>query len=239
MKRLFIIALLASSIVPTKAAEIDLSKPSSKLRRFMGDVIFVVEAGDRERHSKRLRPKIQATFQCTAAERKLVETKLAAFNELTGLEVTSVEKPGESAAAIAPVETTDDNTAKVTFYFGESAALVDIAKKVSPQVTLNQGSNYWTWWDEKRMIKSAVVFICRDKLAGNEMEARLVEMLLGVYGLPARSGETDDSCLSDRTHEFTSLQPIDKAVLKFYYKAVPADTKPAELDKIFREQWGK
>ena len=239
MKQLFLIALLALSIIPTRAAEIDLSKPSSKLRCFLGDVIFVVEAGDRERHSKRLRPKIQATYQSTPAEQKIVEAKLSDFNDLAGLEVTAAGKPEESAASVAPVETSDENTAKITFYFGESAALADIAKNVSPQVSLDRGYSYWTWWDDKRIITRAVVYICRDKVAGKVMEARLVELLLGVYGLPAKSGETDDSCLAEKTHEFTSLQPVDKAVLKFYYKSVPADTKPAELDKIFREQWGK
>jgi hypothetical protein len=49
---LFLSLLIAAA--PVSAREIELEKPSSKLRRFANDVIFRVEAGDRKRYSKQL-----------------------------------------------------------------------------------------------------------------------------------------------------------------------------------------
>jgi hypothetical protein len=70
-----------------------------------------------------------------------------------------------------------------------------------------------------------------------ELEDKFIEHLLGVFGLSSRSREFEESCLSSKEQVMTSLQPVDKAVLAFYYRAVPSGTKPRELEKLFREKW--
>jgi hypothetical protein len=104
---------------------------------------------------------------------------------------------------------------------------------------LERGFTYWTWWDDKKVISRAVIFIATDDLSGAALEDRFIEQLLGVFGLPARSKEFDESCLSAKEQVLTNLQPVDKAILQFYYRAVPAGTRPRDVDEIFREKWSK
>lgn len=219
-------AIIYCSAGVSGAAETDISKPSSKLRRFVSDVIFEVAAGDREKYSKRLPGSITVNYHCLPAERQLVESHLEEFLSASGVKVESPPQAGSPSASIA-------------IYFGDKASLTTIAKSIDRQISIDDGFTYWTWWGEDRTISRGVVFICTDKLAGKELEDRLTEQLLGIFGLPARSSEFDETCLSSKESVFTSLQPLDKATLKFIYQSVPPGTKPREFDTIFREKWEK
>lgn len=206
--------------------EMDLEKPSSELRRFISDVIYEVEAGDREKYSKRLPESILLEFHGNPALKLIAEKHLSELCELTG--VKSVENPASG-----------QTVARIGIYFGSQDDLTKVAIGLDRQITLARGFTYWKWWDDKKLINRAVVFIATDKLTGPALEDRLIEQLLAVFGLPSRSKEIDESCLSTREQVMTNLQPLDKAILRFYYRAVPAGTKPREFDKIFREQWNK
>lgn len=202
--------------------EIELEKPSPKLRRFANDVIFEVEAGDREKFSKRLPAAIAVEFHGKPEPRPIAEKHLKELCEITG--VTNMDGPG---------------AAKIGIYFGTQEELAGIAKGMERKITLERGYTYWKWWDEGDTINRAVVFIATDKLSGAALEDRLLEQLLSVFGLPARSKEFDESCLSAEDQVLTSLQPVDKALLGFYYRAVPPGTTPGEFDDIFREKWSE
>jgi hypothetical protein len=214
------------TVLPSSGGEIDLEKPSSKLRRFTSDVIFVVEAGDRERYSKRLPEFISVHFHGQPGLKPIVEKHLSDFCHITG-----VKKMEEGAH--------NQTAAKIDFHFGPQAELAKKAKDMERKITLERGITYWTWWDDKNTINRSVILIATDKLAGAALEDKLIEQLLGVFGLPARSKEFDQSCLSSKEQVLTSLQPLDKAILGFYYRAVPAGTRPQEVDTIFRDQWSK
>jgi len=215
---------LLFAAAPVPAREIDLEKPTSKLRRFASDAIFVVEAGDREKYSKRLPESVVVEFFGEAAPRPVAEKHLAEFFQVTG--VRKVDTPE-----------TGPDTAKIGFYFGPQADLVKTAKDLERKIIMDRGYTYWIWWDGERTITRAVVLVATDRLNGAALEDRLIEQLLGVFGLPARSNEIEESCLSADERVLTSLQPVDKALLSFYYRAVPAGTRPRDFDKIFREEW--
>jgi len=223
---LLILASLLVVATPSLSREIDLEKPSSKLRRFASDVIFEVEAGDREKYSKRLPEAVIVTFHGQPQPKATAEKHLADFLDLTGTK--KIDKAVEGT-----------KSATIEIYFGSQAELAKAAEEIDRQITLERGYTYWTWWDEEKTINRAVVFVATDKLSGLALEDRLIEQLFGVFGLPARSNEFDESCLSSEEKVLTTLQPIDKALLTFYYRAVPAGTKPRDFDKIFRDQWKK
>lgn len=204
--------------------EVELEKPTPKLRRFANDVIFEVEAGDREKFSKRLPATISVEFHGKPEPRPVADKHLKELCEITG--VTKIDYPGATRGA-----------AKIGIYFGTQEELADIAKGMERKITLERGYSYWKWWDEGDTIHRAVVFIATDKLSGAALEDRLLEQLLSVFGLPSRSKEFDESCLSAKDQVLTSLQPVDKALLGFYYRTVPAGTTPGEFDDIFREKW--
>jgi len=212
------------AVTATNGCEIELEKPSAKLRRFANDVIFEVEAGDREKYSKRLPAAIAVEFHGKPEPRPMAEKHLKELCEITG--ITKIDGPGAVPGA-----------AKIGIYFGTQEELAGIAKGMERKITLKRGYTYWKWWDEGDTIERAVVFIATDKLSGAALEDRLLEQLLSIFGLPARSREFDESCLSAKDQVLTSLQPIDKALLSFYYRAVPAGTTPGEFDDIFREEW--
>lgn len=220
------LATLLVVATPTLSQEVDLEKPSSKLRRFASDVIFEVEAGDREKYSKRLPEAVIVTYYGQPQLRPTAEKHLAEFLKLTGTKRIDKAVEGTKSATIG-------------IYFGSHDELKKAAQEIDRQITLQRGYTYWTWWDEDRMINRAVVFIATDKLSGLALEDRLIEQFFGVFGLPARSNEFHESCLSSEEKILTTLQPIDKALLSFYYRAVPAGTRPRDFDKIFREKWAK
>ncbi len=203
--------------------EVDLTKPSSNLRRFVSDVVFVAKAGNREKYSKRL-PKI-TTFNVhgNPESKKLVSKHLSEIAIAAGVELREVSV---------------NENAIIEFYFGPEAELTKQAKDINVAIDLRFGSAYRVWFDANRVANQGVVFFATDMLEGPALEDRLIVMILGVFGLPSNSDEVAPSCLSEDEEEvFTKLQPVDRAVLEFYYRAVPAGTKPRELDKIFREQW--
>ena len=227
MKIQTIIALLTlSSCAFISAREIELDKPSSKLRRFASDVIYEVESGDREKYSKRLPKHVIMDWHCTPKQQQLVQKHLDELFRCTGV---SANRP------IGPL----DQPAKISIYFGLQDELAKVAKKMDRQIDLERGYSYWTWWNDKRVIIRAVIFIATDRIAGANLEDRLIEQFLGVFGLPAKSDEFDESCMSSEEPVFTSLQPVDKALLEFYYRAIPAGTKPRDFDKVFKADWIK
>lgn len=222
-------ALLVMALLPFSSSsgrELDLEKPSSKLRRFASDVIFTVEAGDREKISKRLPKSIIAQIHGQPGQIAIAERHLKELCKITGV---------ERIEAAAP----DKIPLKIDLYFGPKAELVSVAGGMDSKITLDRGSTFWTWWDENGVIDRAAVFIATDKLSGAALEDRLIEQLFGAFGLPGRSKEFDESCLSLKEQVLTSLQPLDKAMLEFYYRAVPAGSGPRDVDTFFREEWSR
>lgn len=223
LRQLLFLSLICT---PLSGREIDLDKPSSKLRRFANDVIFEVEAGDREKYSKRLSETLTVEFFGQPAEVALTEKHLTDFLLATGVKKIDKAVDGQRSA-------------KISIYFGTQAELSKTAEKLSDKINLSRGYSYWTWWDKDRTINKAVIMLATDKISGEALEDRLIEMLLGVFGFAARSNEIDESCLTSKDAVFTTLQPVDKALLKFYYREVPAGTKPRDFDKLFRDKWKK
>lgn len=224
--RKLLVAFLVSSFLAVSSSsgrEIDLEKPSPKLRRFVSDIIFMVEIGDREKYSKRL-PESIIVPHGEAGPKAVTEKHLTEFCKITGVKRLEETSSEESAA-------------KIDIYFGIQSELVKVANEMERKITVERGSAYWTWWDEQNTIDRAAVFISTDKLQGAALEDKLIEQLMGVFGLPARSKEFDESCVASKEQVLTSLQPLDKALLEFYYRAVPVGTKPQEVDKIFLEKW--
>lgn len=219
-----ILLFLSVAATPIQAREIDLEKPSSQLRRFVSDVIFEVEAGDREKYSKRLPEHVAVEFFGQAGPKPVAEKHLSEFFQISG--VKRIDKPVEG-----------QRSAKIEIYFGSQDELSKTAKELDGQITLARGFTYWTWWDEDKTINRAVVLVATDKVSGPALEDRLIEQFFGVFGIPARSKEFDESCLSSEDAVLTNLQPVDKALLEFYYRAVPPGTKPRNFDKLFREEW--
>ena len=212
------------------ARDLKFDKYSSKLRRFVSDVVFVVDHGDREKYAKRLPAKISVTYHATPAEKQLAGKKLAQFLDATSVEIVDGSDSKSEGETVADIQ----------IYFGETTALQKEASKHGDQIQVGNGYVFWTWWDDDRVIEKAVVFIGTDRLSGKNLEDRLIEQLFGVFGLPSKSGEADNSCMTDDDNAvFTELQPLDLALLKFYYTHIPAGTKPAEAAEIVREKWGK
>ncbi|MEY4482598.1 MAG: hypothetical protein RL693_50, partial [Verrucomicrobiota bacterium] len=156
--------------------EIDLDKPSPKLRRFASDCIYVVELGNQERYSKRLTEAIAIEFHGQQAPKPIAEKHLAEFIQLTGLKIVDKQLPAEVIT-------------KIDFYFSTQADLAKAAKDIDREINVGRGYAYWTWWNPDKKINRAVVMIATDKLSGPALEDRLIEQLLGVFGLPARSDE--------------------------------------------------
>ena len=222
MKRIFLPALVVL-VANASARDFDFSKYSTKVRNFISDVAFEVEAGDREKYSKRLAPAIDLTVHGDVVQKTMVEAKIAPFLAASGV----------TSNGPAP----DGTRAKIDVYFGDSGTLTPVAAGISKDISLDLGATYWTWWTDGRVINRAVIFICTDKIAANRIEDKVVEKLLAVFGFPSTSRESDQSCLAASDPNFVTLQPLDVALIKFYYKEVPAGTKPSELDKIVREKW--
>jgi len=220
-------ALLLAGGGVSDAREFDFSKYSTKLRNFISDTVFGVEAGDREKQSKRLPGSVTLTVHGDAAAKAMVEAKLAMFLAATGIQTDAFAAGGGGKHA------------RIDVHIGDSGKLIPAAAAISKDISLDRGDTYWVWWDEERFVTDALIFICTDKVAAGRMEDKVVENLFRVFGFPSNSKDTDASCLSESDPNFTTLQPIDQAVLKFYYKEVPAGTKPAALDKIVREKWPK
>lgn len=221
-----IIAGILSLCCNLQARDIDPKKYSSKLTRFIVDVVFEVEAGNRERHSKRLPSHLKITYHCNPVQKKLCETKLAQFLNASGVSTEGTAKNSEP-------------TATLDIYFGETKDLYKAARKHENEIMLNRGYTYWKWWDTDRRITKALVFICTDKIAGKKLEDKLIEQLFGVFGLPSKSKEAEKTCVGINDSIFTELQPLDLAVIKFCYQNIPAGSTPSEVKKIVREKWPK
>lgn len=225
-KLLIVFVSLFFGVSASSGREIDLEKPSPKLKRFLSDLIYVVEAGDRERFSKRLPESIIVNFNGQAAPKAVAEKHLTEFCRVTGVKRVEEASSGES-------------TAKIEIYFDTKAELAKVAKETEKKISMDRGATYWIWWNGKNVINRATVFIATDKFSGAALEDKFIEQMMGVFGLPSRSKEFDESCLSSKEQVLTSLQPLDKAILEFYYRAIPAGTKPQDVDKIFLDKWSE
>lgn len=225
-KSLILPVLTLFTITFATAREIDLKKPSPKLKRFLSDLIYVVELGDREKISKRLPEAIAISIHGQAGHKTVAEKHLNEFCKVTG-----VKKADDVFS--------EESVAKIDIHFGPEAELVKLAKEMDNKITLDRGVTYWTWWNGKNIIDRATIFVATDKFSGAALEDKLIEQMMGVFGLPAKSKEYEESCMSSKEQVMTSLQPLDKAVLEFYYREIPAGTKPQDVDKIFTEKWAE
>lgn len=218
------LTFLAFTNLTSIAKDLDPAKYSSGLRRFIGDVVYEVEAGDRDKYFKRLPANLKLNHHCDAAHQQLCDTRLKPFLEATSV---SIESPADSSAPVATLDV----------YFGDSKSMETKAAEISKEITTTRGFTYWKWWDTNNVTTRAVIMICTDRFNGPELEDKLIEQLLGVFGLPSTSNAADNSCMAEHEKTFTALQPLDQAVLKFLYTHVPAGTRPADLNKLVREAW--
>lgn len=223
-----ILSILIFSCLLSQARELDFSKYSSKLRRFIGDVTYRVDAGDRDKKLLKLPKHVKFHFDCNAAEQKIIEVKVAEFINVTGV---TTEQPADKKTPVA----------NIYFFFGNTEPLAKKASSISKKINLQAGSTYWKYWNHTTYeITKSYIFIDTQKLTNKaELEDRLIEQLCSVWGIPSKSDVTETSCMSEDEAVFVSLQPIDKAVLKFLYEKVPAGSRPSELNKIVRTSWGK
>lgn len=228
MKHTFtIIALtLVFSTLVASAREISPEKYSSKLRSFITDVVYEVEAGDRDKKFKRMAPYLQVTIHGDQNAGAAFNSKLKEFLDATGV---SSEKPQGGSAVVCDLQV----------YFGTTADIKTKAADIDKQIGFKDGATYWKWWDGSDTVDRAVIFVSTDEFKGPALNDRLVELLLGVFGLPSQSKRADNSCLSMKDEIKPSLQPLDIAVLKFLYTSVPAGTRPSALKKLVRENWPK
>jgi len=205
------------------AGELDIDKASSKIRRFCSDVIYSVGVGDTRRLSFRMPEKIGVKIVSDQGFEGGIRKHLDKFCVTTG--VTIIDKAG-------------DGDTILSVYHLPKEKLVDIAKELSREITIDRGFSYWVWWEDgDRSVSKAVIFLASDSLAGKNLEDKLIEQLLGVFGLPSLSDEFDESCMAMNETLLVELQPIDLRLLEFFYKNIPAGTRPREFDAIFREKW--
>lgn len=222
--QLLLPALIAFTALSAPAKDLDPAKYSSSLRRFIADVVYEVEAGDRDKYFKRLPANLKPTFHGDAAQKQCCDTALKSLLEATSV---SIDPP---ASTSAPVATLD-------IYFGDSAAMLKTATAISKQISTDKGATYWKWWDDNHVTTRAVILICTDRFKGPELEDKLTENLLAVFGLPSQSKVADNTCMKEGKKKFITLQPLDIAVLEFLYTQVPAGTRPSDLNKLVREKW--
>jgi len=218
------------------ARDIDHSKYSMPLRSFIEEVVYQVQAGDIDKEFKKLRPSVTLSVYGAPKYVDIVNTKLKDFLAVTGVKVVEKVTPAKSSE----VKSKQKETSNIKVYINTTIANRLKAAEINKQIQFSNEATHWKWWDKRTsFINNAVIFISTDKYKDKELEDVLVEKMLGVFGLPAQSGRADNSCLSEKEGIYPSLQPLDKAVLKFLYESVPAGTKPHELRKIIREKWPK
>lgn len=222
-----ILALVHSLFTSTlNAREVDPAKYSSRLSSFIADVVYEVEAGDRDKKFKKLAPHLKLQINGDKDSETIFNAKLKEFLAVTG--VTN-EKPEGS---LTP-------TCDLRVYFGSTASIREKAAEIDKKIMFKDGATYWKWWDDNHTVIGAAIFISTDEFKGEKLEDRLVEILLGVFGLPSQSKSADNSCLSMEEDIKTSLQPLDIEVMKFLYQSVPAGARPSELKKLIRDKWDK
>jgi hypothetical protein len=221
---LFNIILHLCFIVPLEAQVLDIDKQSAKMRRFVSDVVYVVKDGNKERYSKRLADNVIVKFHGSPEHKAITEKHLNEFFQITNLKRLDEEDPNLIFS-------------KIDIYLGNHLGLVDTAKKIDREIRMDSGSYAKMWWVDRKVSKS-FIFISTDKFRGDKFEDELLGRLLCVFGLPSESDEYEQSLLSNKPYTFTSLQPIDRALLEFYYRFVPAGTRSNDLSKIFKTSWG-
>ena len=207
-------------VTPGFSREEDFSKPSTKLKRFIEDVVYVVEAGDKESCSKRW----------LVAPRLVVNSSDIGLKEFVERSYTDICKEAKLGA---PGEQS------LTVSIGDSKELNALASQYEKKISLQSGHCYWIRWNEDRSIKDAVVFLCVDRVAGMAAQDVLLEDLLGSFGFPAKSREFDKTCLSMKPSLMGSLSPLDRKMISFYYTHVPPGTRKVDFRKRFDENWGK
>ncbi len=228
MKHILTITTLAISIVvgTANARDVDPSKYSTSLRTFITDVVYEVEAGDRDKKFKKLAPHLQIKMHGDKNGEVIFNTKLKQFLAATG--VTTEKPQGESGI-----------TCDLQVYFGSTADIKAKAADIDKEISFKDGATYWKWWDGTHTVNRVVIFVSTDEFKGEALEDRIVELLLAVFGLPSQSKRADNSCLSTDDKIKPSLQHLDIAVLNFLYQSVPAGTSPTELKNLIRGKWPK
>lgn len=219
MKTQILICLLGP-FAAAFSCEIDYDKPTAKLKRFVEDVTYVVESGDKESYSKRwlFAPKVSVSSSDPVLK-TYAETSVAAI-----CKDAKLETPG---------------TLPLTVYIGPSKDLLAIAAARDRKIELQSGHGYWIWWNDDRSIRDAVVFLCTDKLSGNKAQDALLTDLLGAFGLVSKSREFDETALSAKDGIFTSPSALDRKTVSFIYSHVPPGTSKPEFRKLFETRWGK
>ena len=215
------LAFLSLALVTSGfSREEDLSKPSTKLKRFIEDVVYVVEAGNKESYSKRW----------VVAPHLVVNSSdivLKGFVEKSYADIckdAQLGAPGEQS---------------LTVYIGDSKELNTLASQHEKKISLQSGHCYWIRWNEDRSIKDAVVFLCVDRVSGMAAQDVLIEDLLGSFGFAAKSREFDQTCLSMKPSLMGTLSPLDRKMISFYYTHIPPGTRKVDFRKRFDENWSK
>lgn len=228
MKYILTLTAFSLSIVAgtVHARDVDPTKYSTSLRSFITDVVYEVDAGNRDKKFKKLAPHLQLKIHGDRNSEAVFDTKLNEFLAVTG--VTTEKPEGESMV-----------TCDLQVYFGSTAAIKEKAADIDKKILFNDGATYWKWWDSTDTVNRAVIFVSTDEFKGKALEDRLVELLLAVFGLPSQSNKANNSCLSIKEGINPSLQPLDTAVLKFLYQSVPAGARPSDLNTLIRDKWPK
>jgi hypothetical protein len=243
MKHLLTVAFVFTSSVYSHAADADFTKPSANVKRFVTDVAYVVEAGDRDRITKRWVIAPQLVVNSTDVTLKsYVESafmQLCQAAKLTPRTDTGAPKlsPGGDPSAAKRTRGTDTASPMLTVWIGPSRALAKEAQRENGQISLRGGHTYWTWWKDGTLT-DAVVYLCTDSFKGAEAERALLTDLVSAFGFPATSKVFDTTILSSKRTQ-TTLTELDKMLFAFYYTHVPPGTKKPALSNLVEEHWGK
>ena len=196
----------------------DAEQSLSKIKRFVEDVVYVVEVGDREPTSKRWLS--APTLTVDSADPSLQKFVEGIFTKICQV-----------------ARLTDTGDSPLTVHIGHSKELTKIAEGVDRRIQLKSGHSYWAFWNGDGSLKNAFVFLCVDRVRGPIAADALLEDMLGAFGFSSRSREFDETCLSSKPKSLTALTPLDEKLIAFYYNFVPPGTRKAELRKLCDAHW--
>lgn len=192
-----------------------------KFRKFAIEVLFIVQAGDRE-HSVQKLPDL-FYYGVSSPDAGLEKAVEGMIEEIA------------KAAGINPVKATTFDKALFKVYVGREEDLRRLARReYSRELKLAGGAGYWRFYNANKVVTEAAVFLCGDVIRDDgRRRLNLLRTILGAFGFPTASSVYENSVFNGAA----ALQEVDRRLIEFVYKHVPAGSDEGDVRALARNWW--
>lgn len=171
-----------------------------------------------------------SVFGGTQQHRRVIEDTVAHLNE------TLAKTPIKRIELIKP----NAEGAEIRVYFARLSEFNDLAKRHHFGYPAGNFGYFYTFWNGRHEMRSAIVMLATDRLTGNNLRHYALEEITQSLGLANDSPEFSDSIFFENGSNFgnaISLSSRDQKLLRIFYNHIKPGGRRTDIREAVRKYW--